>query len=55
MRREALAIPPGSMRPIWTAPLSRPLPHNGKQSAVRRPMHPDAIDRVLAGMPPRSA
>jgi integrase/recombinase XerD len=28
-------------------PLFRPLRHNGKQSHARRPMHPDAIDRVV--------
>lgn len=58
-RRDALAINPQTAARLRAylaqaghaddldGPLFRPLKHNGKQSGVRRPMHPDAIDRVL--------
>jgi len=58
-RRDALAINPQTttrLRAYLEAaghgddiegPLFRPLHHNGKQSHIHRPMHPDAIDRVV--------
>jgi integrase/recombinase XerD len=58
-RRDALAINPQTAARIRTyvesaghaddmdGPLFRPLHHNGKQSHARRPMSPDAIDRVV--------
>lgn len=58
-RRDALAINPQTAARLRTyieraghaddmdGPLFRPLHHNGKQSQGRRPMHPDAIDRVV--------
>jgi site-specific recombinase XerD len=58
-RRDALAINPQTaarLRAYLDAaghagdndgPLFRPLHHNGKQRQARRPMHPDAIDRVV--------
>jgi integrase/recombinase XerD len=58
-RRDALAINPQTAARLRTylehaghagdidGPLFRPLHHNGKQSQVRRAMHPDAIDRVV--------
>jgi integrase/recombinase XerD len=58
-RRDALAINPQTAARLRAyleraghagdidGPLFRPLHHNGKQSHVRRPMDPDAIDRVV--------
>jgi integrase/recombinase XerD len=58
-RRDALAINPQTAARLRTymersghaddmeGPLFRPLHHNGKQSHHRRPMSPDAIDRVV--------
>lgn len=58
-RRDALAINPQTAARLRAylelaghaddldGPLFRPLNHNGKRSQARRPMHPDAIDRVL--------
>jgi len=58
-RRDALAINPqtaarlrayldrGGHADDFDGPLFRPLHHNGKRSAPRRAMHPDAIDRVV--------
>lgn len=58
-RRDALAINPQTAARIRTyiykagheddqdGPLFRPLRHNGKQTAPRRAMSPDAIDRVV--------
>ena len=58
-RRDALAIHPQTAQRIKAyldagghsadleGPLFRPLSHNRKMQETRRPMHPDAIDRVL--------
>jgi site-specific recombinase XerD len=58
-RRDALAINPQTAARLRAyleraghaddieGPLFLPLHHNGRQSHIRRPMHPDAIDRVL--------
>lgn len=58
-RRDALAINPQTAARLRAyleraghaddidGPLFRPLHHNGKQNRLRRPMHPDAIDRVV--------
>lgn len=58
-RRDSLAINPQAAARLRTyleraghandldGPLFRPRKHNGKRTQVRRPMHPDAIDRVL--------
>lgn len=58
-RRDALAIHPKTAQRIRAyldmashgtdldGPLFRPLSHNRKRQETRRPMHPDAIDRVL--------
>ena len=58
-RRDALAINPQTVVRLIAylelsghandvdGPLFRPLHHNGKKSQPRRPMHPDAIDRLV--------
>ena len=58
-RREALAIHPNTAKRIQAylqaaghaedadGPMFRPLSNNGKRQETRRPMDPDAIDRVL--------
>jgi integrase len=58
-RRDALAVHPKTAQRIRAyldlaghkddldGPLFRPLSHNRKRQATHRPMHPDAIDRVL--------
>ncbi len=58
-RRDALAINPQTAARLRAyleraghgadieGPMFRPLHHNGKQGHARRPMHPDAIDRVV--------
>lgn len=58
-RRDALAINPSTAQRLRAyleasghaddleGPLFRPLSHNSKRQEDRRPMHPDAIDRVL--------